>query len=128
MRSRCSALVLGTMCLMAACGGGGGGALAGKWTKTMSGEGDVQLDVGAGGKATVELPAPRWPDASDWTAKFSLSGDSLSIADESGPAACGKPAPAYVARVEGNALTISGGGSDPCGARHAVLVGTWTKS
>jgi hypothetical protein len=128
MRSRRGALVLGGMFAMAACGGGGGGALAGKWTKAMSGEGDVQLDVASSGKATVELPAPRWPDEGDWTAKFSLAGDSLSISDESGPSACGKPAPAYVAKVEGNSLTISGGGSDPCGARHAVLVGTWTKS
>jgi len=113
-------------CVLAACGGGGGG-LSGQWTKSMSGEGDVVLDVKSGGKATVELPAPRWPEANDWTATFTLAGDSLAISDEGGPSACGQAAPTYAAKVEGNALTISGGGSDPCGGRHAVLVGTWTK-
>jgi hypothetical protein len=127
MRVRGIVLLTGA-CLMAACGGGGGGGLSGQWTKAMSGEGDVVLDVKSGGKATVELPAPRWPEANDWTATFTLAGDSLAISDEGGPSACGQPAPKYAARVEGNALTISGGGSDPCGGRHAVLVGTWTKS
>ena len=121
-------VVLASACVVAACGGGGGGGLSGQWTKAMSGEGDVVLDVKSGGKATVELPAPRWPETSDWTATFSLAGDSLTISDEGGPSACGQPAPKYAAKVEGNALTISGGGSDPCGGRHAVLVGTWTKS
>jgi hypothetical protein len=127
MRMRHIALAMAGTCVLAACGGGAGG-LTGKWTKPMSGEGDVVLDVGSGGKAVVELPAPRWPETSDWTATLSLAGDSLSIADEAGPSACGKPAPKYAAKVEGNTLMISGGGSDPCGGRHAVLVGTWTKS
>jgi hypothetical protein len=119
-------VLLASACVVAACGGGGGG-LSGQWTKAMSGEGDVVLDVKSGGKATVELPAPRWPETNDWTATFSLAGDSLTISDEGGPSACGQPAPKYAAKVEGNALTISGGGSDPCGGRHAVLVGTWTR-
>lgn len=113
--------------VVAACGGGAGG-LSGKWTKSMSGESDVTMDVGSGGKATVELPAPRWPEEHDVTATLTLAGDSLSIADEAGPSSCGKPAPKYAAKVEGNTLMISGGSSDPCSARHAVLVGTWTKS
>lgn len=123
------ALATTVTCLFTACGGGGGGALSGTWTKTMSGEGDVTMNVGSGGKATVELPAPRWPDEHDVTATLSLAGDSLSIANEGGPGACGndKPAPKYAAKVEGKTLTISGGSSDPCPARHAVLVGTWTK-
>jgi hypothetical protein len=119
-------VLLASACVVAACGGGGGG-LSGQWTKAMSGEGDVVLDVKSGGNATVELPAPRWPETNDWTATFSLAGDSLTISDEGGPSACGQPAPKYAAKVEGNALTISGGGSDPCGGRHAVLVGTWTR-
>ena len=127
MRGLRIVLAVAMVCVLGACGGGAGG-LSGKWTKAMSGEGDMVLDVGSGGKATLELPAPRWPNEGDWTAKLSLAGDSLSIADESGPAACGKPAPKYAAKVEGNTLMISGGGSDPCGARHAVLIGTWTKS
>jgi hypothetical protein len=126
MRGRHVVLALAMGCALGACGGGAGG-LTGTWTKAMSGEGDVVLDVQSDGKSIVELPAPRWPEASDWTARLSLEGDSLSIADEAGPAACGKPAPRYAAKVEGNALTIGGGGSDPCGARHAVLVGTWTR-
>jgi len=120
--------VAAAACLLVACGGGGGGALSGTWTKTMSGEGDVTMTVGGGGKTTFELPAPRWPEEHDLTATLTLAGDSLTIADEAGPAACGKPAPKYAVKVEGNALTIGGGGSDPCGARHAVLVGAWTKS
>lgn len=126
MELRRIVLVAGA-CVLAACGGGGGGGLSGQWTKTMSGEGDVVLEVGAGGKSTVEMPAPRWPEPKDWTGTLRLVGDSLTISDEGGPSACGKPAPTYVAKVEGNALTISGGNSDPCGGRHAVLVGTWTK-
>jgi hypothetical protein len=127
MRIERLALVVTAACLLAACGGGGG-ALSGTWKKTMSGEGDVTMTVGGGGKTTVELPSPRWPDEHDVTATLTLAGDSLTITDEAGPAACGKPAPKYAAKVEGNALTISGGSSDPCPARHAELVGTWTKS
>jgi hypothetical protein len=127
MRMLGVALAMAGASVLAACGGGAGG-LSGKWTKTLSGEGDVVLDIASGGKATVELPAPRWPEPADWTAKLSLAGDSLSIADEAGPRACGKPAPKYAAKVDGNTLTISGGNSDPCGGRHTVLVGTWTKS
>ena len=127
MRMLRDALVLALVGALAGCGGGGG-ALSGKWTKTMSGEGDVVMNVAAGGKATVELPEGRWPGEKDWTATLAVAGDSLSIADEGGSAACGKPAPKYAVKVENNTLSIGGGGSDPCGARHAVLVGTWTKS
>jgi len=117
------------VCALTACGGGGSGGLSGKWSKSMAGEGDVTMDVGSGGKATVELPSPRWPEEHDVTATLAFAGDSLAITDESGPASCGKdkPAPRYAAKVEGNSLMISGGSGDPCPARHAVLVGTWTK-
>jgi hypothetical protein len=114
---------------LAACGDRGAGGLAGKWSKSMAGEGDVTMNVGAGGKATVELPSPRWPEEHDVTATIAIAGDSLAISDEGGPAACGKdkPAPRYAAKLEGKSLMISGGSGDPCPARHAVLIGTWTK-
>jgi hypothetical protein len=129
MRMLRGATVLAVTTVVAGCGGGGGaGSIAGDWTRSMSGEGDVTLRVESGGRATMELPAPRWPEATDWSAKLTVAGDSLAISEESGPAACGKPAPTYVVKVEGKAMTIGGGGSDPCGARHAALVGSWTKS
>jgi hypothetical protein len=127
MRILRGALVLAVTTVVAGCGGGGAGAIAGEWTRTMSGEGDVVLRIESSGRATMELPAPRWPEAADWTATLTVAGDSLAISGESGPAACGKPAPKYAVKVEAKAMTISGGGSDPCGARHAALVGSWTK-
>ena len=111
---------------LAGCGGGGG-ALAGSWTKQMSGEGDVKMTVGGGGAAKIELPSPRWPADVDVEAKLKMVGDSLEITGDTGPHACKDPAPKYAAKVEGNTLTIGGGGSDPCTLRHAALVGTWTK-
>ncbi len=118
--------VTAALAALALAGCGGGGPLEGTWTRTMSGEGDLTMTV-SGGKASFALPDGRWPDPVDLTAAVKLDGETLSVTDEAGPAACGKPAPTYTAKVEGTSLTIGGGGTDPCGARHAVLVGTWTK-
>jgi hypothetical protein len=107
---------------------GGGGALAGTWTKSMSGEGDVKMTVGGGGAVKVELPSPRWPADVDVEAKLRMVGDSLEVSGETGPSACKDPAPKYHVAVSGTSMTIGGGSADPCPARHAVLVGTWTKS
>jgi hypothetical protein len=110
--------------LLAGCGGGG--ALDGTWTRSLSGEGDVTMTV-RGGTATFQLPEPRWPAQDDLVAKVSLQGETLTLADETGPAACGKPAPAYTARIEGSVLTVSGGQGDPCGGRRVVLAGRWER-
>ncbi len=118
-----------TLVVLAVAGcGGGGSAIAGKWTKTMTGEGDVVMNVANNGTATFALPDGRWPAEIDVTAKFAVSGDSLTMTGDSGPSACADPAPKYAIAVSGNTLTIGGGNTDPCGARHAALVGTWTKS
>ena len=106
--------------------GGGSGALAGTWTKTMAGEGDVTMVI-KGGTAEIQLPAPRWPADVDMTVKVTASGDSITITEDAGPSACTQPAPKYSFAAQGNQLTVSGGNTDPCGARHAALVGTWTK-
>ena len=124
-RSRALVLVAGVVAL-AACGGGGG-ALAGTWTKPMAGEGDLKMTV-AGGKAKFQLPDGRWPAEVDVEAKVRMVGDSLEVTGDTGPSACKDPAPKYSVAVSGNTITIGGGSSDPCPARHAVLVGTWTKS
>lgn len=124
-RSNALVLVAGMMALTAC--GGGGGALAGTWTKPMSGEGDLKMTV-AGSKAKFELPSPRWPADVDVEARVRMVGDSLEVSGDTGPSACKDPAPRYAVAVSGNTVTISGGSSDPCPARHAVLVGTWTKS
>lgn len=111
---------------MTACGGGSGG-LSGSWTKPMSGEGDLKMVV-RGNSARFELPSPRWPAEVDVEAKVRMMGDSLEVTGDTGPSACKDPAPKYAVAMSGNTITISGGSSDPCPARHAVLVGTWTKS
>jgi len=108
--------------------GGGSSAIAGKWTKAMAGEGDVVLTIASDGAASFALPDGRWPADVDMTAKLAVAGDSLTMTGDGGPSACAQPAPKYVFAVSGNTLTIGGGNTDPCGARHAALVGTWTKS
>lgn len=108
--------------------GGGSSAIAGKWTKAMSGEGDVVMNIANNGTTTFALPDGRWPADIDVTAKVAVSGDSLMVTGDSGPSACAEPAPKYAFAVSGNTLTIGGGNTDPCGVRHAALVGTWTKS
>ena len=113
---------------LSGCGGGGSSAIAGKWTKAMAGEGDVVMTVESNGNASLALPNGRWPADVDMTAKLAMAGDSLSITGDGGPSACTQPAPKYVVAVSGNTLTIGGGNTDPCGARHAALVGTWNKS
>ena len=112
----------------AGCGGGGSSAIAGKWTKAMTGEGDVVMTIEKNGTASFALPDGRWPAPVDMTANLAVAGDSLSMTGDGGPSACAQPAPKYVVAVSGNTLTIGGGNTDPCGARHAALVGTWTKS
>ena len=87
MRTRRIAYLAAVTGMLMACGGGAGG-LGGQWTKSMSGEGDVTMNI-SGGKATIELPSPRWPAEKDLLATLSIAGDSLTIADECGPAACG---------------------------------------
>lgn len=114
--------------VVAGCGGGGSSAMAGKWTKQMAGEGDVVLTIARDGSASFALPDGRWPADIDMTAKFTMAGDSLIVTADGGPSACTLPAPKYVMALSGNTLTIAGGNTDPCGARHAALVGTWTKS
>lgn len=114
--------------LAAGCGGGGSSAIAGKWTKAMTGEGDVVMTIEKNGRASFALPDGRWPAPVDMTANLAVAGDSLSMTGDGGPSACAQPAPKYVVAVSGNTLTIGGGNTDPCGARHAALVGTWTKS
>ena len=113
--------------VMSACGGGSS-AIAGKWTKAMAGEGDVVLTIASNGDASLALPDGRWPAEIDMTGKVAVVGDSLSITADGGPSACPQPAPKYAFAVSGNTLTIGAGSTDPCGARHAALVGTWTKS
>lgn len=125
-RASGSVLVMAGLLALVGCGGGGG-ALAGTWTKPMSGEGDLKMTV-QGNSARLELPSPRWPAEVDMEVKLRMVGDSLEVSGDKGPSACKDPAPRYAAAVSGNSLTISGGSSDPCPARHAVLVGTWTKS
>lgn len=117
-------LVAGTI-VAAACGGSGG--LAGTWTKPMSGEGDLKMVV-QGGRARFHLPDGRWPADVDFEARVRMVGDSLTLQGDTGPSACKDAAPKYAISTSGNTMTISGGSSDPCTARHAVLVGTWTKS
>lgn len=107
--------------------GGGSSALAGTWTKSMEGEGDVTLTIAGNGAATLALPDGRWPAAIDVQATMTALGDSLTVTNDSGPSACAQPAPKYVVAVSGNTMTIGGGNTDPCGMRHAVMVGTWTK-
>ena len=122
-----NALVLvAGVAMFAGCGGGAGG-LAGTWTKPMSGEGDLKMVV-QGGKAKFHLPDGRWPADVDFEAKLRMVGDSLEVSGDTGPSACKDAAPKYAVAVSGNTVAISGGSSDPCPARHAVLVGTWTKS
>jgi hypothetical protein len=94
----------------------------------MAGEGDVVLTIASDGAASFALPDGRWPADVDMTAKLAVAGDSLTMTGDGGPSACAQPAPKYVIAVSGNTLTIGGGNTDPCGARHAALVGTWTKS
>jgi len=113
---------------VAGCAGGGSSAIAGKWTKAMAGEGDVVLTIEKNGNASLALPDGRWPAAIDMTGKVAVAGDSLTITADGGPSACPQPAPKYAFAVSGNTLTIGAGSTDPCGARHAALVGTWTKS
>ncbi|MFZ5624498.1 MAG: hypothetical protein ACOY71_08710 [Gemmatimonadota bacterium] len=113
--------------VIVAAGCAGAGPVAGTWTKSMAGEGDVKLIVDRGGKAKVELPSPRWPAEVDMEMKMTVKGDSLHLGSDSGPSACGQPAPAYTFTVQGDQLTIGGGNTDPCGVRHAALVGTWKK-
>jgi hypothetical protein len=114
--------------VLAACGGmGGSSPIAGKWTKTMSGEGEVIMTIAQNGVASFALPDGRWPAPVDIEATLTVKGDSLTISNESGPSSCAMPAPGYVVAVAGNSMTIGGGGSDQCGTRHAVLVGTWSK-
>jgi hypothetical protein len=93
----------------------------------MSGEGDLKMVV-QGGKAKFHLPDGRWPADVDVEAKVRMVGDSLVVSGDTGPSACKDPAPKYAVAVSDNTVVISGGSSDPCPARHAVLVGTWTKS
>lgn len=118
--------VVGLLGMLVLAGCGGGGALDGTWARTLSGEGEVTMTV-KGGKATFQLPEPRWPAADDLVAKVALSGETLTLSEESGPSACGKAAPAYTAKIEGATLVISGGSGDPCGGRRTALVGTWEK-
>jgi hypothetical protein len=108
--------------------GGGSSAIAGKWTKAMAGEGDVVLMIEKNGNASLALPDARWPAAIDLTGRVAVVGDSLSITADGGPSACPQPAPRYAFAVSGNTLTIGAGNTDPCGVRHAALVGTWTRS
>jgi hypothetical protein len=120
------ALIL-TSLVIAGCGGGSS-KMAGKWTKSMEGEGDVVLTIDGKGAASFALPDGRWPAPVDVQSMLTMQGDSLTIASETGPSACAQPAPKYVVAISGTSMTIGGGSSDPCGARHEVLVGTWTKS
>jgi hypothetical protein len=94
----------------------------------MAGEGDVVLTIAPNGAATLALPDGRWPADVDVTGTLAVAGDSLTLTGEGGPSACAQPAPNYVFAVSGTTLTIGGGNTDPCGARHAALVGTWTRS
>ena len=114
--------------LVASACGGGAGAIAGKWTKPMAGEGDVVMTIERNGKVSLALPDGRWPADIDMTGKVAVVGDSLTLTADGGPSACPQPAPKYAFAVSGNSLTIGAGSTDPCGARHAALVGTWTKS
>ncbi|HXE58689.1 MAG TPA: hypothetical protein VNK43_11865 [Gemmatimonadales bacterium] len=118
------ACALGLLGLLA-CEGRNG--LSGTYTRTLYGEGELRMSM-RGNTLAMELPSPRWPAEVDIEGPFRMRGDTLIFDDAAEALGCKAPDARYLVRRQEDTLNISGLGMDPCGARHAALVGTWTKS
>lgn len=110
---------------LAACGGSG--SYAGNWKRDLYSEGEVRMEIGRDGTVALMLPAPRWPDSVDYKSKAAFKGDTLVFPADTSAAACQNGEAKYVLNKSGEGLAVAGIGFDPCGGRHAGLVGAWTK-
>ncbi len=121
----CTALLVS---LLASCDSGSR-RLAGTYTRSLYGEGDIQMTLASNGGLRLSLPSPRWPDSLDLDGKVTVKGDTLYFGKDSGILSCKEKEARYLVSQSDAGMTISRlGDADPCGARHAALVGTWNKS
>lgn len=119
--------IVGCALMLGGCGGDAG-KLAGTWRRDLYSEGEVRMHVGSDGKMELMLPSPRWPDSVDMRASMVMKGDTIIFQADTTASACQKSEARYMATKTADQLQIAGVGMDPCGSRHAGLVGTWTKS
>ncbi|HEX6615077.1 MAG TPA: hypothetical protein VF046_02130 [Gemmatimonadales bacterium] len=120
------ALVVAVVSL-AACGGESS-KYSGTWTRDLSGEGEVKMNLGSNGNVELMMPSPRWPDSVDMKAQAAFVGDTLVFRADTAGSACQTSDARYVVNRTEDQLQISGVGMDTCGGRRAALVGTWKKS
>ena len=112
---------------LAACGGERS-KYSGTWTRDLSGEGEVKMNLGSNGNVELMMPSPRWPDSVDMKAQAAFVGDTLVFRADTAGSACQTADARYIVNRTEDQLQISGVGMDTCGGRRAALVGTWKKS
>lgn len=112
---------------LAACGGEGS-KYSGTWTRDLSGEGEVQMNLASNGNLELMMPSPRWPDSVDMKTQAAFVGDTLVFRADTAGSACQTADARYVVDRTEDQLHISGVGMDTCGGRRAALVGTWKKT
>ena len=112
---------------LAACGGEGS-KYSGTWSRDLSGEGEVKMNLASNGKVELMMPSPRWPDSVDMKSQAAFVGDTLVFKADTAGSACQTADARYVVNRTEDQLQISGVGMDTCGGRRAALVGTWKKS
>jgi hypothetical protein len=112
---------------LAACGGERS-KYSGTWTRDLSGECEVKMNLGSNGNVELMMPSPRWPDSVDMKAQAAFVGDTLVFRADTAGSACQTADARYVVNRTEDQLQISGVGMDTCGGRRAALVGTWKKS
>lgn len=112
---------------LAACGGEGA-KYSGTWSRDLSGEGEVKMNLASNGNVELMMPSPRWPDSVDMKAQAAFVGDTLVFRADTAGSACQTADARYVVSRTEDQLQIAGVGMDTCGGRRAALVGTWKKT
>lgn len=120
------ALALLATPLLFACGDAG--KYSGTWSRELSNEGKVEMQLSSGGDLKLMLPSPRWPDSVDVKVKGDFRGDTLVLKADTTALKCQTGEARYVLGRQGDELHVSGVGMDSCGGRRAALVGTWKKA